>query len=160
MTTVHPRWARLVGIVWLLAGVLLLATGVVVVVDQHDVLRWEFVAAVGALGIGARSWRRSVTVDLHGVADRVGRRRRRMLWSTVDRVAVGTADWWGAPVRVWRGGAADPEALRGSWGTSRAQRTELLAVLRRVVGSHGVEVVTDADQVTGRPGRTPARRSS
>lgn len=151
--TMHPWWARFVGILWLLAGGLLLVTGAVVVVDQHDWLRWEFLLGVAVLLVGVRAWTRSVTVDAHGIEDRAGRHRQRLLWSTVDHVAVGSEDRHGGPVTVWRRGASDPVVLRGSWGTSRSQRLEFVEGLRDLVGPFGVTVSSDvAADVDGGPG--------
>ena len=143
--TVRPWWARFVGLVWLVGGILLLVAGGVVVVDQHDLLRWEFLAAAGALAVGLQAWSRAVLVDTHGIEDRAGRHRRRFLWGTVDRVAVGSDERTGGPVLVWRTGSDDPVVLRGSWGTSRSQRIELVGALRPVLAPFGIAVTSDVD---------------
>lgn len=145
MTTVRPRWARVVGAVWFTAGVILFATTAVVIADQHDLLRWEFPLGVAAVLFGWRAWSRSVSVDAHGIEQRVGRRRTRLLWSTVDRVAVGSRARHGGPVQVWRSGADEPVVLDATWGTSRAQRAQLVGELERLVGSFGVTVTSDVD---------------
>ena len=144
-TTMRPWWARCVGLVWLVGGVVLLVAGAVVVVDQHDVLRWEFLAAAGALAVGLQAWNRAVLVDAHGIEDRTGRRRRRLLWGTVDRVAVGSDERAGGPVMVWRTGSDDPVVLRGSWGSSRSQRIELVGVLRPLLAPFGITVTSDVE---------------
>lgn len=154
--TVHPWWTRFVGILWLLAGVVLLVAGAVVVVDQHDWLRWEFLLGTVVLLVGLQAWTRSVTVDVHGIEDRAGRHRQRLLWSTVAHVAVGPGGRSGGPVAVWRTGADAPVVLRGSWGTSRSQRLELVEGLRELVAPFGVTVSCDvASDVDGGPGTPP-----
>lgn len=144
-TTIRPWWARFVGLLWLVGGAVLAVAGVVVVVDQHDVLRWEFLAAAGALLVGLQAWNRAVLVDSQGIEDRAGRHHRRFLWGTVDHVAVGSEEGATGPVRVWRTGTDDPVVLRGSWGTSRSQRMELVGVLRPLLAPHGITVVSDVD---------------
>lgn len=150
MTTLHPRWARVVGAVWFAVGVVLFATGAVVIVDQHDLLRWEFPLGVAAVLFGLRAWSRSVSVDAHGIEQRIGRGRTRLLWSTVDRVAVGSRARHGGPVQVWRSGAEEPVVLDATWGTSRAQRAQLAGELERLVGIFGVAVTSDVDTDVGR----------
>lgn len=137
---VHPRWARLIGLVWTGAGVAMLASGVVVVVDQHRWLRWEFLAGVVFLAVGWLLWRRRVRVDEHGIEELAGRRRSRMLWSSLERVAVGEPDRRGGPVRVWRPGDEAGRDLPASWGLSNAQQAALRDRIGTLAAPHGVRV--------------------
>lgn len=137
---VHPRWARLIGLVWVGAGVAMLVAGIVVVVDQHRWLRWEFVAGVVFLAVGWLLWRRRVSVDEHGIEELAGRRRSRTLWSSLERVAVGEPDRRGGPVRVWRPGDQDGRDLPASWGLSTAQQDALRDRITDLAGPHGVRV--------------------
>ena len=158
-TTVRPWWARFVGLIWLVGAVVLLVAGAVVVIDQHDVLRWEFLAAGAALLVGLQAWHRAVIVDSFGIEDRAGRRRRRFLWGTVDHVAVGSETRASGPVMVWRTGSDDPVVLRGSWGTSRSQRIELVGVLRPQLAPFGITVASDVDADLDRDEERTAGRS-
>lgn len=137
---VHPRWARLIGLVWTGAGLAMLAAGVVVVVDQHRWLRWEFLAGVVFLAVGWLLWRRRVRVDEHGIEELAGGRRSRMLWSSLERVAVGEPDRRGGPVRVWRPGDEAGRDLPASWGLSNAQQAALRDRIGTLAAPHGVRV--------------------
>lgn len=137
---VHPRWARLIGVVWIAAGVAMVVAGVVVIVDQHRWLRWEFLAGVLFLAVGWLLWRRSVRVDEHGIEELAGRRRSRVLWSSLERVAVGEPDRRGGPVRVWRPGDEDGRDLPASWGLSTAQQVALRDRIGSLAAPHGVRL--------------------
>ena len=123
----RPRWARVVGAVWLTAAVALVVAGLVVVVDQHAVA-WELPAGVVAAVLGWWLYHRHLAVDEHGIEQCVGWRRTRLLWGVVDGIDVPEAGGLPAPVQVRLTGRGTV-ALQASLGLSRTQRDELLARL-------------------------------
>lgn len=143
--TVRPRWTRVVGAVWVAAGVAAVLSGIVVVIDQHDAARWEFVVGAGFLVVGVLLGRQELRVDQHGVEQHVGWRRSRLLWSTIDRVAVGQEGVRGGPVRVWHTGVDQPDVLAATWGTSRHQRADLAAAITSLTEAFDIEVSSDVE---------------
>ena len=135
---VRSRTVRAVGALWLLVGILLLAAGLVLLVDQRRV--WvELPLAVPALVLGGALWRAHCVFDVHGVVVDDGLRRSRRLWPTIARVTV---------VDHWRAAAVSLEltdgrvvALLPTFGTPRQQRRALPASLTPLTVRHDVQVV-------------------
>lgn len=139
-TVVRPRWARVVGAVWLAAGAALVLAAIVVVVDQHRP-SWEAPAGLATLAVGWWAWHRHVGVDEHGIEQGVGWRRTRLLWGVVERVVVPAAGAGFAPIRVHLAGRGEV-VLQASWGLSHRQRDELAEAVGRMAALAGVEVDT------------------
>jgi hypothetical protein len=134
---VRSRTVRAVGAVWLAVGLLLLAAGFVLLVDQRRV--WvELPLAVPALVLGGALWRAHCVFDVHGVVVDDGLRRTRRLWPTIARVTVRDH---------WRGAAVSLEltdgrvvALLPTVGTPRQLRQSLPAALTPLAARHDVRV--------------------
>lgn len=130
---VHPRWARVVGAVWLAAGAAMTLSGALALVDQRR-LGWEWLAAVAATAIGWWCWHRHLALDGHGIEQRVGWRRTRLLWAVVDGVTVPEGAL--APVRVDLTGRGEV-ALRAGWGLTAPQRAAVAEVVSQTLGTDG-----------------------
>jgi hypothetical protein len=140
-TVVHPRLARLAGVTWLAAGATLVLAGVVGLLDLQR-LGWEVVAGAGALALGAWLCSWAVAVDDHGIEQRVGWRRTRLLWDLVEGVAVGAPRGFTSPLHVRLAGGGEV-VLRASRGLTRAQGQ----ALARAAARH----TTTVDPATGDP---------
>jgi hypothetical protein len=135
---VRSRTVRAVGALWLTVGILLLAAGLVLLVDQRRV--WvELPLAVPALVLGGALWRAHCVFDAHGVLVDDGLRRMRRLWPTIARVVV---------LDHWRGAAVTLEladgrvvALLPTFGIPRQRRATLTAELAPLAAPHDVEVL-------------------
>lgn len=135
---VRPRWARVVGALWLATGVAMAVAGALVVVDQRR-LGWEWLAAAGAGALGWWCWHRRLVLDAHGIEQCVGWRRMRLLWGVVDHVQV--PDGALGAVRVTLSGRGEV-ALQAGWGLSRAQRSEVAGAVSQVLGPAGLPAGT------------------
>lgn len=122
-TVVRPRWARVVGATWLVAGAALVLAGLVVLVDQQRA-GWELVAGLVALAMGWVHWQRHVVVDTHGIEQAIAWRRTRLVWDVVEDVAVPPPGGLGGPVRLHLAGRGEV-VLRATWGLSSRQRADL-----------------------------------
>lgn len=131
---VRPRWARVVGAVWLATGAAMALAAVLVVVDQRR-LGWEWLAAVGAGVIGWWCWHRHLTLDVHGIEQCVGWRRTRLLWGVVDHVRIPEGAL--GPVRVGLTGRGEV-ALQAGWGLTGPQRAMLDAAVAQAQGGVGL----------------------
>lgn len=141
---VRPRWARLVGAVWLATGAIMALVAVLVAVDQRR-LGWEWLAAGAAGAIGWWCWHRHLALDVHGIEQCVGWRRTRLLWGVVDHVRV--PDRASAPVRVGLTGRGEV-ALQAGWGLNVSQR----AVLAEAVSQAPASLLGDAQLQFGDAG--------
>lgn len=130
----HPRWARVVGAVWLATATVMFLAAAVVLVDQRR-LGWEWLVSAGAAAVGWWCWHRHLVLDAHGIEQCVGWRRTRLLWGVVDRVEVPTGAL--APVRVGLTGRGEV-ALQAGWGLSARQRAELADALAQSGAPVGV----------------------
>lgn len=142
---VRSRRAAVVGGLWLLTAFILFVSGVTLLVDDGRV--WlELPLAVPAFGIGLVTWRSRVVFAPSGIDITEGwRRRYRILWGVVARVAVDTTSWfWRVPVWVELTDGSTV-LLPSCWGTSRRRRVDLIAQVAAVAAAHGVPVEQSAD---------------
>lgn len=130
---VHPRWARVVGAVWMVAGAAMTLSAVLVLVDRRR-LGWEWLAAAVAIAVGWWSWQRHLALDAHGIEQRVGWRRTRLLWSVVDGVHVPAGAL--GPVRVDLTGRGEV-ALQAGWGLTAPQRAAVADAVSQALGTDG-----------------------
>ena len=138
-TVLRPRWARLVGGVWLAAGGALVLAGLLGAVTG-GALGLELLA--GPLVAVAGWWyaARRVEVDATGVEQGVGWRRTRLLWSVVDHVVVPAQTGPRVPLVVALAGRGAVE-LAATRGLSRTQWQQLLGALDLLADETGLEVV-------------------
>lgn len=137
---VRSRRAAVVGGVWLLTAFILFVSGVMLLVDDGRV--WlELPLAVPAFVIGLVTWRSRVVFGPSGIDITEGwRRRYRILWGVVARVAVDTTSWfWRVPVWVELTDGSTI-LLPSCWGTSRRRRVGLIVEVAAVAAPHEVPV--------------------
>lgn len=137
---VRPRVPRAIGALWLVAGAALSLAGLVVLFDQARV-SWELPVGVATVVGGWWLWARSVTVDGRGIEQVLAWHRTLLPWSATAAIAIDPAGRTGRPVVIRRDQAADPAALLVTVGTTRAERTTLLAAVRDATAATDVRVV-------------------
>lgn len=147
------RRSRVLGLIWILAGLALLAAAVLLWLDREQ-LSW-FEAPLGLVGIavGVHLWSQRVEVDRHGVAMVSRSGTERVLWASV--AAVDVRDSWVRPALVIeRKSDAARQVVQATSGLSRRQRNAMFDVLHQLGREHGFDVRRD-----GRPA-TPTAASS
>lgn len=140
MTRVPPLLARLVALIWLMAGLLLAGAGVIAIAMGGSLVRWELVIALTLGAVGLLLWRQDIAVDAQGVEQRRAGQRTRLMWSAVARVEVPVGRALAGPVRVWQHDRDQPVALPGSWGMTRSQGLRLVQAIRSVTARYDIEV--------------------
>lgn len=137
--TVRPTLARVAGAAWLATGGMLVVAALLQL-WQTRTLGWELPTGLVALAVGWWCWQRTLAVDELGIEQQLGWRRARVLWGVIGTVEIG--DGRLDPVRVRLTGRDEPVDLAASWGTTRRQRADLRAALRRAAERFDVEVVS------------------
>lgn len=138
---VQPRWSRVVGALWLVAGVALAVAGLVVLADQQR-LAWELPVGGIVLAVGWWLHHRLLVVDDLGIEQAVGFRRSRLQWSVVEQVHVGAQGVTRPAVQLDLHGRGRV-TLPTTRGLSRHQHDELADGVRAAAAAAGVPV-TDA----------------
>lgn len=139
-TVLRPRWARLVGGVWLAAGGALVLAGLLGTAGGAPGL--ELLVGPPVVAVGWWYAARRVEVDALGVEQGVGWRRTRLLWSVVDHVVVPARTGPRVPLVVALAGRG-PVELAATRGLSRTQWQQLLAAVDVVGDQAGLEVVRE-----------------
>lgn len=137
---VRSRRAAIVGGLWLLTAFVLFVSGIMLLLDDGRV--WlELPLAVPAFVVGLVTWRSRVVFGPEGIDITEGwRRRYRILWGVIGRVAVDTGSRF-LRVPVWIELTDGSTILLPScWGTSRRRRVALIDEVGAVAAPHGVPV--------------------
>lgn len=137
--TLGARRSRVLGAIWILAGLGLLAGAVLLWVDRQTVSVWELPLAVVALGVGAWLWSQRVTIDRDGITVSSLRGTDRTLWTSIDGVEV-QATWWRPALTIHRQGNVSSTSVRSSSGLTSSQRARLFDVLYELSRDHGFTI--------------------
>ena len=137
--TLGARRSRVLGAIWILAGLGLLAGAVLLWVDRQTVSVWELPLAAVALGVGAWLWSQRVTIDRHGITVSSLTGTECTLWASIDAVEV-QATWWRPALTIHRMGNESRTSVRTSSGLTSSQRARLFDVLHELSRDHGFTI--------------------
>jgi hypothetical protein len=137
--TLGARRSRLLGAIWILAGLGLTAAAVLLWLDRQTVSVWELPMAVLAFWVGAWLWSQRVTIDRHGITLSSLTRTERTLWAGIDSVEV-QATWWRPALTINRKGDGSVTSVRTTSGLTSSQRSELFDVLHELAREHGFAI--------------------
>ncbi|HKJ57150.1 MAG TPA: hypothetical protein VJ978_14305, partial [Nitriliruptoraceae bacterium] len=133
------RRSRVLGVIWILAGLGLLGGAVVLWFDRRTVSVWEVPLALVAIVIGLYLWSQRVTVDRHGITLSSMMGSQRILWAGIASVDM-QATWWRPSMTIHRKGDGQTTPIRTTSGLTAGQREVLYDLLLELAREHGFEV--------------------
>jgi hypothetical protein len=148
VTRFHPLAARVVAVIWVLAGLLLAAAGGVSIAMGGSLVRWELLVALVLLAVGLLEWQHEIAIDEQGLEQRRGGQRTRLMWSVVTRIEVPVGRALAGPVRVWQQERDHPDTLPGSWGLTHGQGLRLAQAIRSATVRYDIQVVGPGEDVS------------
>ena len=137
--TLGARRSRVLGAIWILAGLGLTAAAVLLWLDRQTVSVWELPLAIVAFGVGAWLWSQRVTIDRYGVTLSSLTGTERTLWAGIESVEV-QATWWRPALTINRKGDGSVTSVRTTSGLTSSQRSELFDVLHELSREHGFAI--------------------
>lgn len=133
------RRSRVLGVIWILAGLGLLGGAVVLWFDRQTVSVWEVPLALVTIVIGLYLWSQRVTVDRHGITLSSMLGSQRILWAGIASVDM-QATWWRPSMTIHRKGDGQTTPIRTTSGLTAGQREVLYDLLLELAREHGFEV--------------------
>lgn len=130
------RRSRVLGIIWILAGLALLGGAVVLWLDRRTLSVWEVPLALVAFVIGIHLWSQRVMVDRHGITLSSMLGSQRILWAGIAAVDM-QATWWRPSMTIHRKGDGQTTPIRTTSGLTTRQRDVLYDLLIELSREHG-----------------------
>lgn len=134
--TLGARRSRILGAIWSIAGVSLLAGAVLLWIDRQMISVWEIPVGIVATWIGVHLWSQRVSIDRHGLTLSSMTGTERILWAGIASVDV-QSTWWRPAVTIARKGNGKTTSIRTTSGLTRTQRDHLFAILFELSREHG-----------------------
>lgn len=140
------RRSRVLGAMWIVAGLALVAAAVVLWFDRRSMSWFELPLGIVAILVGTQLWSQHVELDRHGVAMVSRSDTRRVLWASIASVDV--RDTWLRPaLGIRRKGDGSRQVFQVTSGLSSGQRAQLFDALVGLSREHGFELQRDGTPV-------------